>query len=127
MRGDAVTKKQAKWQTNYGLLAHCDRDNVHFSSIYQNRFQVEMCCGNGPLEKETIQKLRVREAEDDEETCYWGWLESPDSLLDIKGGDIVFIRSSKVQFEMCFIYGYQVEEERGKGRAIRVIVEELVV
>ena len=117
--------EQTKWQTNYGMLAHCDREDIwYFFDIYPGRFQVEMCCGTDPAEKETIRKLRVREAEGHEETQYWGWLESPDPIRGVKGGDIVFVWPSKGQFEMCFPYGYQAEEEQGKGRAIRVIVEE---
>lgn len=68
---------------------------------------------------EPIVTVTVRERVDsDPPSNYWGWLETGDDKY-------IFIWPSKLQVEMCFPYGTAVEEARGKGRLVNLIVEEV--
>jgi hypothetical protein len=49
---------------------------------------------------------------------YWGWLET--------GGDnFSMIYPSHPQFSMCFAYGYEANEQCGRGKAYRLMVREV--
>ena len=49
---------------------------------------------------------------------YWGWQRTIEK-------DLIMIWPSFPQFSMCFCYGYKSEEERGRGKAYRLSVEEV--
>jgi hypothetical protein len=51
-------------------------------------------------------------------TDYWGWLETGETSFD-------FVYPSFPQFSMCFAGGFEAEEERGRGKAYRLAVEEV--
>jgi hypothetical protein len=52
---------------------------------------------------------------------YWGWYDLKEKCWSTGS----LIQPSFVQFKMCFIYGYESEEERGKGKAYRLDIEEI--
>lgn len=52
---------------------------------------------------------------------YWGWYDLKEKCWSTGG----LIQPSFIQFQMCFTYGYKVEEERGKGKAYRLDIEEI--
>lgn len=64
-----------------------------------------------------IVPVTVRErVEGDTGHVYWGW-RKPD-------GTYTMIWPSETQVEMCFPYGTEVEEKRGKGTKVRLTIEE---
>lgn len=66
-----------------------------------------------------IVPVAVREVTDDDPAAtHWGWLRT--------GGDTPsMIWPSHAQFSVCFPYGYRAEEEAGRGRMVRLAVEEV--
>lgn len=65
-----------------------------------------------------IFKVDVREARDGETSIYWAWWEN-------KRQNFGLIYPSRVQLEVCFAYGSQAEINRGRGRVVQVVVEEV--
>lgn len=45
----------------------------------------------------------------------WAW-------WDNKAGKFRYVYDSKKKVEICFPYGYKVEEDKGKGKLLEVIV-----
>jgi hypothetical protein len=67
-----------------------------------------------------IVRLRIREWRvGDEEPSYWGWLKTGDP------GKYTLVWPTEIQFNICFQYGYKPEEDRGKGRRVKLVVEEV--
>lgn len=62
-----------------------------------------------------IHKVRLTITEDGP---LWGW-------WDAKHDDISMVYWSKLLNEMCFTYGSRVEEERDRGRVVRLNVDDL--
>ena len=85
----------------------------YYTNIFTNEKSVKMC-NNSP---EKIYKIDVREAKEDEETPYVGWLY-PD-------GNISMIFPNRILLEICFPYGTKAETEHGNGRVIRIIIKEV--
>lgn len=66
-----------------------------------------------------IVPVRIRErTEADPPSGYWGWLPADDPSA------YCFVWPSEVQLNMCFPYGPEAEEARGRGRKVNLIVEE---
>ena len=75
--------------------------------------------------EEPIVQLSVRErVAGDPESGYWGWLKK-----DARGSEdrYTMVWPSRVQLDMCFPYGPQVEMDHGCGRVVNLIVEEVAV
>ena len=85
----------------------------YYTNIFSHEKAVKMC-NNSP---EKIYKIDIREATEDEETPYVGWLY-PD-------GTISFIFPNRVLLEVCFPYGTKAETEMGKGKVIRIVIKEI--
>lgn len=67
-----------------------------------------------------IVKVSVRErVATDPPSNYWGWLDA------MAPHHYIFVWPSEVQLDMCFPYGPKVEEDRGRGRKVNLVVEEL--
>lgn len=67
-----------------------------------------------------IVKVRVRERQpSDPLSNYWGWLDAANPAA------YTMVWPSEVQLDMCFPYGPQAEEARGRGRKVNLIVEEI--
>lgn len=64
-----------------------------------------------PMRVTLVEELTATEAD------YWAWWSAEDSTVK-------FIWASKVQVSMCFPYGPETETARGRGRVVRVRVEE---
>ena len=61
---------------------------------------------------------QVRRKGDCQQQQYWGWLKT--------GGDrYEMVYPSYAQFSMCFAYGFEAEEARGRGKAFRLLVVEV--
>lgn len=68
-----------------------------------------------------VVRLRLRERrESDPPSVYWGWIatRTPEQFS--------MVWPSKLAFEVCFYGGSKTAEEKGNGRAVNLIVEELV-
>jgi hypothetical protein len=83
---------------------------THF---YPSAMQVRMCRSAGVLQE--ILPVVVSEGPETPD-CYWGWWDE-----EQKRFSIVYWR--RMQVEICFTYGYKIEEEQGKGKLVPVIVE----
>ena len=56
----------------------------------------------------------------DKNGTYYGWLRSNRDVPTM-------IWPSKIQFEMCFPYGPKIEEEKGKGKVLRLSIKKTEV
>lgn len=63
-------------------------------------------------------KVRVKEAQKGEKSDYWGW-------KDFEKKEYSMIYPSKMQAEACFTYGYKIEEKRGRGKLVNLVIEEI--
>lgn len=67
--------------------------------------------------KHQIVMIRIRErVSTDPPSDYWGWLGADKNYYH-------FVFYHKSLMEMCFPYGSKAEEERGRGRAVNLIVQ----
>lgn len=67
-----------------------------------------------------IVKVSIRERlPTDPPSNYWGWLatDEPDRYQ--------YVWPSEGQMEMCFPYGSKAEADRGRGRKVNLVIEEL--
>lgn len=70
---------------------------------------------------EPIVTVRIRESRDeDPPSDYFGWIDSDDP------GEFTFVMPCEGMLEMCFPYGSKAESDRGRGRKVNLIVEEIV-
>lgn len=99
------------------MLKYCskrirEQDGLtYFTNIFKSEMQVRMCTSD------TIYKIDVREAKENEDTPYYGWLEP--------NGDISLIFPSMILLEVCFPYGTKAKEQRGRGKVIKVTITEV--
>jgi len=119
-------KKKPKWQLMFGLLMkdHSTGEKF-FHDIYPSKMQVGMCLDTWDKNDERIIPLQVREAKDGDKPTHWGWIDAPNELLGRmnENEEISMIFATETMLKICFPYGLKAEEERGKGRAVRVVVE----
>lgn len=100
---------------------------TYYTDIFNSFLAVKMC---GHEENE-IYKIDVREAKDDEETPYFGWLDLNDGTVKTSCSevdsfnDIHFIFPNRIQLEICFPYGTKPEIECGHGKIIKVFIKEV--
>jgi hypothetical protein len=94
-------------KTMYGTM-----EDGHWSCIYDNQQSVSMC----GIKKVDIVKLTVTE---DPKGEYWGWYEEEDN-------DISMIWKSLSALKMCFTYGLEEAEAKGKGRRIQLKIEKAI-
>lgn len=87
---------------------------VFYFHASPNKWWVELH-GKDPI---VIVRLRER-TNTDPPSNYWGW-------LDVKHPNkFLFVWPSEAQLNMCFPYGPEAEEARGRGRKVNLVVEEL--
>lgn len=65
---------------------------------------------------EPVFEVEVRELREGEQSVYWGWLSFEDNLFHM-------VYPSRVQAVVCFPYGYEAEEQRGRGKFMNLVVE----
>ena len=67
--------------------------------------------------KKAADECTVTETQDNAEGIEycWGWWDNKDEKFTM-------VWPSRVQLEVCFPYGYKIEEKRGKGHFLRVYV-----
>lgn len=101
------------------MIKYCTKElrevdgKYYYKNCFSSEKTVRMCS------KEKVHKVNVREASPEEETPYVGWLKLKPE------GDIDFIFPNLTLLEVCFPYGTKAEAERGRGKVIRVKIEEL--
>mgnify|MGYP003394149107 CR=1 FL=1 len=61
---------------------------------------------------------------EDPDGPYWGWLDDPDGGHWKPNDYPEFIWHEKMAFDMCFAYGPEAEVKAGKGRIVRLRIEE---
>lgn len=66
-----------------------------------------------------IFKVSVREANWGENTIYWGWFDYERQIY-------LYIYPTEVLVNICFPYGPEIEAHRGRGRKVRLVIEETV-
>lgn len=94
---EQVTEMYAQ-QTSRGL-----------ANFFKSR-QAYVACGDAPV-------VRVRIITDDAGS-HWSWWDA-----ERKSHSMIF--GSRVLVEICFPYGSRAEEERGRGKVVRVRVEQI--
>lgn len=99
------------------MIKYCTKElrqvdgKFYYKNCFSSEKAVRMCSS------EKIHKVNVREAFPEEDTPYVGWLKPE--------GDIDFIFPNLTLLEVCFPYGTKAEAEKGRGKVIRVKIEEL--
>ena len=81
-----------------------------FVDIFANIKTVKVH-GNGPY-----YKLKFKEIEDEESGEYFAWKNYENKTYEM-------IYRLKETLDLCFAYGYKAEENCGKGKLVRLIVE----
>lgn len=103
-------------QTYYAYKHLRARDGApYYMNASPSRRWVESFGSSAP-----IVALRIRERlAADPPSPYWGWLDAkrPDRYS--------MVWHTETQFEMCFTYGSKAEADRGNGRKVNLIVEEI--
>lgn len=95
-------------------ILYCFKENGRYMDFYPSKLQVQMCgVGN-----EDIVKVKVSQALYNEVTTHYGWWDNKDNCF-------CMIFESYHQLAMCFPYGIKDEEERGRGLACNLKVEEI--
>ena len=89
------------------------QNGTFFANIYPSTGQVLMCVENTT----PIYKVDVTKTDVPDEKSYWAW-EDPD-------GDISMIYQEFFITDMCFPDGSKAEEAAGRGKVIRVNIEEI--
>lgn len=98
------------------MIKYCTKElreqdgKIYYKNIFPSERTVLMCS------TKKIYKIDVREAKDGEETPYVGWLDPE--------GNINFIFPNLILLEVCFPYGSKAEELHGRGKIIRVKIDE---
>jgi hypothetical protein len=101
-----------------------DRNGTVYDTFYPSPEVVRMAHKPGP--GEAIIRVRVRKVEGDEKPDGWGWWDFENGPTD--GGRepcFEFVWPAKFLLDMCFPAGTKGEEERGRGTAVPIKVEEI--
>ncbi len=85
-----------------GLFWH-EGNHPNFCSLYDNK---------GQIDKVVIEEDKKGKSQ------YWAWWDHEKEIYRM-------VYPSRVQVEMCFPYGYKIEEEKGNGRLCRVKIKSL--
>lgn len=95
-------------------ILYCQKKNGIYQYFFANPRGCLACDS-----KLTPIAVEVRE---DHETPnpYWGWWEE-------KFGAFLHVYYRKICVETCFVYGYEAEEARGRGKLFPVSIHEKVV
>lgn len=88
---------------------------TYYMDIFSHIKTVQMCVGKN----EKIYEIDVSETKEIDENSYYGWIYSDND------GKILFIYPVLSLVDICFTYGYKAEEKSGRGRLIRVKIEEI--
>lgn len=99
----------------YAHLGH-DRDGQrHYTNASPNKWWLDLFGSKDP-----VVALNIRERlPTDPPSTYWGWLDHKDP------GKYLFVWRDPDLFEMNFPYGSKVEEDKGKGRRVNLVVAEI--
>ena len=111
-------------RTFYALLRTGRDGKPRYDDIFPSCGAVRMCMGDS----EHIHKIKLRVVGDGETSSYWGWWATP--LVSMLGnsterepGSFSMVYASRAQAEICFAYGYKVEEECGNGKLVNLVLE----
>lgn len=97
---------------DYYAVRHVDtQGEAIFSYLFTNRTITE--CYKG--QNARVVRVHAYEVPDG---AYYGWIRTGDEKYS-------HVYRNKHHFFMCFGYGYEEEEKRGNGRAVKLSVEEL--
>lgn len=99
----------------YAVAEPCDRpwctSGIWYHAAHQHKETVKLYGFEHP-----IVKVVVREIEPGETSIYWAWWSNEDQHFH-------WLWPSKGQVNMCFPYGPEVEEAKGRGHVLNVVVE----
>ena len=103
------------------MKMYCSKTPMHsgtgmyYDNIFQSIMQVKMCVEAD----EPIYEIEVTEDPNPDEDSYWGWMEND--------GTIGMVYPVEFLLEMCFPDGCAHEEQKGRGRKIRVATTEIEI
>jgi hypothetical protein len=86
---------------------HRDRRNVALYDKQQPIYEIDVTVNPDQSPAKTPYKQE-----------YWGWLKTNDDCFSL-------VMPSYPQFAMCFTYGFKIEEEHGKGKAYRLLIQKV--
>jgi len=100
------------------VIMYCVKDkdkegNFYYNDIYPSKLQVRMCI-SGDID---IYIVSVVEANIDDNTPYWGWIDNT--------GMISMIFRDFVLLQVCFPYGIDAAEKAGQGKRTKVSIVEI--
>lgn len=74
-----------------------------------------------------VAAVRVSEAppDADDDDVYWGWIFAADCNYPSRDGTPTMIWRHRAAFDAQFPYGADAEVERGRGRVVRLAVQEI--
>lgn len=90
------------------------RKNGKYEYFFNNPIAVSLC----GVKKESIVPIKIREANEGEEHTHYGY-------LDIEDDEIRFIFEHYKSVQICSPDGFASKIEQGKGRIIKIVIEEL--
>jgi hypothetical protein len=93
-------------------ILFCQRTDDRFRNFASSAFKAQLCDQSAP-----VLKVKVTETEEFS-SCYWAWWSNKDK-------EFRHIGNKRAMVEVCFPYGYEAEEERGRGHLLPVRVEVL--
>jgi len=85
-----------------------------FQNVHNNLRTTKMY-GEGPYFE-----LTVKETDSEDDSMYWGW-------KNFESKEFRYINSIKGMVEICFPYGTDAEEKVGRGKLVRISIEEAVL
>ena len=99
---------------------YCLKKRTHdgrgiFTHFFPGVMSVRACMGR---DTETIYRVIVREATGDDVPNYWSWWSN-------EREEFCFTNENRVGVDICFPYGPEIEEKKGRGQLMSVVVEVL--
>jgi hypothetical protein len=89
------------------------KGGTYYANFFPHPGLVKMC--RGPNDARPILEAEVSEGTDTPDT-YWGWWEKDK-------GEFLFVYTRKLLVEICFPYGVEPEEARGRGKLLPVNIK----
>lgn len=96
----------------FGHRGACGR----FDDVFQSKLQVRMCGGGEVLELEVVEDPDRSNWLND--VPYWGWENAS------RPGDFQMVWHHIALLKICFPYGLEAAEERGRGRRVHLLIAE---
>ncbi len=99
-------------------IMYCQEFNRHDGEKFYTHFYLNLIAIRLADSKSPILKVNVKEIREGEESDYWAWWshEKDDNKF------MICYYQKKI-LNMCFPYGMKIEEDRGNGIGVNVMIE----